>query len=124
MNGVMPNTISAIFAVSPRPSAMNRIGSTAIGGMTAIIAIIGPKVARAAGNRPSSSPTSSVVAVAIARPIQSRERLAHVSAQAGICPVVGSVVAHMRTIASPIWMIVGSTLSEGFSKCRASEASI
>ena len=33
MKGAMPITISTIFAVSPSPNTMNRIGSTASGGI-------------------------------------------------------------------------------------------
>ena len=37
---------------------MNRIGSSAIGGITAMAVTVGPKVARTGGNAPSTSPTS------------------------------------------------------------------
>ncbi len=43
MKGAMPITISATFAVSPSPKAMKRIGSSAIGGITAMVVTNGPE---------------------------------------------------------------------------------
>ena len=46
MNGVMPKTISTILETSPSPNTMNRIGSTAMGGIIDSAATNGARLAR------------------------------------------------------------------------------
>lgn len=45
MTGVTPTKISTIFETSPRPKTMNRIGRTAMGGITEMVAVTGPRPA-------------------------------------------------------------------------------
>ncbi len=109
----MPTAISTIFGTSPSPSAMNRIGRTAIGGITAMIVMIGPGAARTSGTTPSAMPMISVESVAMAMAMPSRHRLAAVSASAVTCPVRGSVSVKRRSAARTIATKVGRTLSLG-----------
>ena len=46
MNGVMPKTISTTLETSPSPNTMNRIGSSAIGGIIDSAATNGERFAR------------------------------------------------------------------------------
>ncbi len=115
-------TINATLAASPRPKTMNRIGSSAIGGMTAMVVTSGPKVARTEGIKPSTSPTSSADTVEIASPMPSRHRLAPVSAQNNKVPVIGSGTATRLCIAATIAAGVGKILSAGLMAWRLAEA--
>ena len=122
MNGVMPITISATLAVSPNPKTMNRIGSSAMGGITAMVVTSAPSVARAAGSTPNTMPTSNADSVQIPSPNPSRSRLAAVSAQKITWPLRGSASSSSPRIAATIAAGVGSTLSDALAACRAAEA--
>ena len=56
ITGATPTAISVILAVSPRPSAMNRIGSSASGGMTQTTVTKGSRNARTRGMKPMAMP--------------------------------------------------------------------
>ena len=85
--GAMPMTMSAIFEVSSRPSMMNRIGSTASGGIIATVLSNGDNNARSRGTTPmpTASSIASVALIPSAAPM--RLRLAQVSTQNSTCPL-------------------------------------
>ena len=64
ITGATPTAISVIFAVSPRPSAMNRIGSSANGGITQTTVTKGRRNARTRGMKPIAMPRQSAARVA------------------------------------------------------------
>ena len=101
---------------------MNRIGSSATGGMTAIAVTSGPKVLLTGGSAPSASPTSSAESVAIPSPAPSRHRLAIVSAQNRYWPESWSGSNRSPAIAAAIAPGSGRILSAGLSAWRAAAA--
>ena len=115
-------TISATFAVSPSPKVMNRIGSSAIGGITAMAVTSGPKLARRGGNDPMTRPTPSADKVAMPSPMPSRHRLASVSAQNRYWPESWSGSNISPAIAAAIAPGSGRILSAGLSAWRAAAA--
>jgi hypothetical protein len=82
-----PNTISTTFDRSPSPNTMNRIGSTAIGGIIESTATSVPNVAPKRGNSPTAMPKQRPINVATPNPMPSRLRLAPVSSHRMISPV-------------------------------------
>jgi hypothetical protein len=77
--GATPMMISITFDNSPSPNTMNRIGSTAIGGIIETTATMVPNDAPATGSSPTVSPKPSPTRVEIPNPSNSRCRLAAVS---------------------------------------------
>ena len=78
-HGATPMMISITFDSSPSPNTMNRIGSTAIGGIIETTATRVPNDAPAIGSRPTVRPKPSPTMVEIPSPSPSRCRLAKVS---------------------------------------------
>ena len=87
MQGAMPMTMSAIFAVSSSPSTMNSTGRIASGGIIAMVPSNGESKARTRGTTPMpiARIIPSVALMTSAEPM--RLRLAQVSAQNSIRPV-------------------------------------
>ena len=87
MQGAMPMTMSAIFAVSSRPSTMNSTGRIASGGIIATVLSSGDSNARRRGTTPMpiASIMPSVALMISAEPM--RFRLAQVSAQNSTWPL-------------------------------------
>ena len=68
MKGAMPMTISATLDSSSSPKTMNRIGSTAIGGIIDSTATNGDSGARTSGTRPSRMPKTRPIAALMPTP--------------------------------------------------------
>ena len=81
ITGAAPIRISAIFDVSPRPSVMNRIGSSASGGAIETTATKALSSAPMIGNRPIATPATSATNVANPSAMTRRCRLENLSSQ-------------------------------------------
>ena len=123
ITGAMPTAISVTLAVSPRPSAMNRIGSRASGGTIDTAPRKDDSSARAKGTSPVTVPSTSASRVATARAAAIRSRLAAVSLQNRYSPVRGSATRARRSSARPRDAKLGSSLSVGLAARRRAEAS-
>ncbi|MCY1541582.1 hypothetical protein D9M68_772830 [compost metagenome] len=81
MHGVMPMTISITLDSSPRPKTINRIGSTASGGIIDSTVSSGDNGALNNGRVPAAMPRHNPTSAAMPRPMPRRLRLAALSCQ-------------------------------------------
>ena len=119
--GVTPIMISITFDNSPRPNTMNRIGSTAIGGIIDSTATKVPNPAPATGKRPIARPNTKPVSAAIPSPSAKRCRLAAVSAHSTYSPDRRSGSAASRFDVATISETGGNSLSSGLAARRSAD---
>jgi hypothetical protein len=122
MDGAMPNTISTIFDSSSTPRAMNKIGSTARGGIIDSTLTSGDNDLRTYGMSPVNTPTVRPMPMLIATPVSSRLKLATVSTQSTTSPVRRLSSVASRTNVLVIVASDGSSLSSAFSASRLADA--
>ncbi len=101
---------------------MNSTGRIASGGISDTTVSSGLTPACTSGSAPVNSPSARPMAAAISTPRPRRLRLLAVSCQNRYSPVRLLGSSAIRSMASPIWLKAGSSLSLAFSASRASEA--